>query len=200
MEETLLRNRLKRLLDNKLHIIAHESKGIHVGYIDTSIPSVAIIHYVSYLIGNIRSGDRHARTHESGEIRFYLEINVVGMRVIAPMARFRGHYTLKYIITCSLICMPERITGVGKCCGERIHRSIKAKTVEYVNKRKIHIHIVVKAGGVLIVPLDIMLRPFDRNVIGNHCAGVAEFGRSAIGTSDCLSGPSAFYFIKQNVF
>ena len=79
--------------------------------------------------------------------------------------------------------MPQRVLGGRKGFGETLYRSVKTLFLKYFHKSKIHIDIVVQAGNMVIVPLDLVLWPLDWDVVVDQGA-VNELGRSAIGASD----------------
>ena len=181
---------------NKSDIVRHEGKRIHSTDIYAAIPSVPIIHDMSDLVGYFGSRIRHSRRHQTGIVRLYLVIQIVCMRIIQPMPGSGRHDSLQNIITGRLVRMPERIAGCCKSHCKRIDRSIQPQAVEDIDKRQVHINIVIQPGRVLIPPLDIPIRPGNRDILLDHRPVIPELCRSAIGTTDRLSGPTAFYLIQ----
>ena len=92
--------------------------------------------------------------------------------------------------------MPERIGGRGKCLGERFYRSVKSLFLKHIHESKIHVDVIIKTGNMIIVPLDAVIRPDDGNVVV-YDGAVDEFRRSAIGTTDGLSGPATLDLVHE---
>ena len=182
--------------NDKPDIIRNKCQRIHGSYINTSIPTV-IIHDMTDLIRNFRSGIRHSRRHQTGIIGLDLVIQVIRMRVIQPMTGSRRHDTLQNIIPCSLVGMPQHISGFCKCHRKRIDRCIQSQTVEDIHKGQVHIDIIIQTGIVLIPPFDIAVRPGNRDIILYHRPVITKLRRSSVRTTDRLSGPSSFDFIHQ---
>ena len=92
--------------------------------------------------------------------------------------------------------MPERICGRGEGFGERLDRCIKAFFFKHFHKGKVHVDVVVKARCMVIVPLDPVVRPFDRYVVIDDAA-VTELGRTSVGASYGLACPASLNLVHK---
>ena len=94
--------------------------------------------------------------------------------------------------------MPERIAGVGEGMCHRVSRGVDAKTVENLDKRQIHVYIIVEIGIIGHGFGDIVrIAPWDLHFIADLDSLIFEFGGSAVGHTYCLTGPAALDFIQQ---
>ena len=84
----------KSFRDNCINVVIYISQCIHCSHVYTSIPSVAVVHDMPYLVRKIGGGIYHPRTYHSNEVCFNLEINIVSVRIIFPMSRCRWHNTV----------------------------------------------------------------------------------------------------------
>ena len=96
----------KSFRDNCINVIIYISQCIHCSHVYTSIPSVAVVHDMPYLVRKIGCGIYHPRTYHSNEVCFNLEINIVSVRIIFPMPGCRRHNTMQYVISGCLVGMP----------------------------------------------------------------------------------------------
>ena len=199
IEIALLRNCKQSFVDNASNVGIHESQRIHCPHKHASIPAVAIVHDVSYAVRYLRCRVWHCRAHQSGIIGFNLVVDIVGMRVVDPMARLRRHYTAQNVVSGSLVGVPQRIWCIGKSHGKRIGRSIDAQPVDDIDKSEVHIHIVVQTRRIVEPPFNCPIVPLQRNTVGNHLAAPAEFSWTAVGTAYGLSGPSTLYFVAKDI-
>ena len=200
VEFALLGNRFQRLGHHELHIVRDKSQRIHRPDINPAVPTVAVAHDMSYLIRNFGCAVGHSRIHQSCEIGFDLEVEVVCMGVVEPVSRLGGHNPVQDVIAGRLVCVPQAVFGRCESHRDGIHRGIEAETVEYLHERQVHIHIVVQTRGSFVPPFDITVRPRDRGVIRNHAALEVEFGGPSVGTSDGLAGPASLDFIEKHLF
>ena len=74
-------------------------------------------------VTNLIRGLRESRAHDSDEIGLNLKIDVVGMRIVHPVARFGRHDPVEDIIPRGLVGMPELIIVPGKGNGKRISQT-----------------------------------------------------------------------------
>ena len=189
-------NCFQSLSYNILYIIGNKSQCIHSPHINTTIPTIAIIHNMTYFIRNFRCCIGHAGAHQTCVISFYLIVNIISMGIILPMTGFGRHNTIQNIVTRSLIGMPQHITCIGKSHSKRIDRSIQSQTVKYIHKGQIHINIIIQTRFIFIIPFNIPIRPIDRNIILYHCPRISELCRTTIRATYCLTSPSSFNLIK----
>ena len=140
---TLGRNRLQGFPHYKLHIVVNEGQGIHGSHIHTPIHPIAVIHDVPQPPCHVRCGIDHPRSHQSGEIGLYLKIDVIGMWVIFPETRFRGHDPVQDVVACGLVSVPERISRACKSQGMKRVGRIEAMLFEHIHEGQVHVHIIV---------------------------------------------------------
>ena len=192
-------NRLQCFADDVVDVVADEGQRVHGSHEDPAIPSVAVVHDVACTVGYLGGGIRHAGRDEPCEVGLYLIVDVVGMRVVGPVARLRRHDAVEDVVAGCLVGMPQRVAGVGEGHGHRVGRCIETQTGHDLEECEVHIQVVIEAGGVVIVPLDAAGIPADGHTVGDAFAPVAELGGAAIGASDELSGPSAANLVEQFV-
>ena len=193
------RNGLEGLGADGLDIVADESEGIHVGHIDTTVPAVTIIHDMADLVGEIGGFIGHAGRHDARIIGFNLEVDVISMGIVFPMPGLRRHDAVQDVVARGLVGMPERISRMRKSIGKRLDRSIQPLLVEDIYERQVHVDIVIQTRGVVIIPLDSVLVPLDRDVVVDR-GGILEFGRSAVSAADDLAGPCSLDLVHQDIF
>ena len=102
------------------------------------------------------------------------------------------------IVTRGHVGMPERITGISERIGKGVYRRIQTHSVKDIDKSQVHIDVVIKAGRMVIVVLDAVLFPSNRDVAING-GGVLELGRSAVGAADDLTRPSTLYLVHKDI-
>ena len=86
MEVALLRDQLDRALDDALDVVLDERQRVHGGDEHSAVPAVAMVHDVPDPVADLGRRIDHARRHESGEVGFDLEIDVVGGGIVEPVA------------------------------------------------------------------------------------------------------------------
>ena len=86
IEGALLRNALKRYVHDFHRVVADEGGRIEGGNEGSSIETVAAVHYVSYLICNLKGLRHHARSHKPDKVSLNLEVQIVCVRVVEPMS------------------------------------------------------------------------------------------------------------------
>ena len=190
---------LQRLGNNKFHIVADIGNGVHCTDVDTAVPSVAVVHNVPHPIRDFRGGIGHSRRHYSRIVSLYLIVNIIGVGIVAPMARHRRTYATQNIVTCSLIGVPQIVACMSKSRGKRVGGRVEPQTVEHPHKGKIHINIVVERGHTLHIFSNVVgLAPRNLAAIGNHARTVLKLCGAAVGATEHLSRPCAFYLVHES--
>ena len=109
------RDGLEGFLHNERNIVGYKCESIHGSHIDTAVPTVSIVHDMSDFIGVTHGCIDHSRSHDAGIVGLDLEVDVVGMGVIAPVSGCRRHDAVQDVVAGLQIGMPERISGICKC-------------------------------------------------------------------------------------
>ncbi len=81
------RNRVERPRHDGAHVVVHERERVHGRDEDAAVPAVARVHDVADLVGVRRGRVGQPWRHEPDEVGLDLEVDVVGLRVVAPIAR-----------------------------------------------------------------------------------------------------------------
>ncbi len=111
---TLGRNGLEGFLDDKGDIVGDESEGIHGSHIHSAVPSIAVVHDMADLVGIFNGAVHHTRGHYTGVVCLDLEVDIICVGIVLPMAGFGGHDALENVIASLKIGMPERISCIGE--------------------------------------------------------------------------------------
>ncbi len=191
------RDRLQPFRHHPLHIVRHKRQRIHRRHVHAAIPPVAEVHDVPDTVADHAGGVGHAGRHQSRKIRLDLEIDIIGMRIIAPVAAFRSFDTVQQVEARRLVGVPQRVRSMRERIGEGINGRFQAVFLEYFHEGEVHVHIVVQSGRVVVPPFDAAAVPMHGHIILDHRAVVLEFEVAAISASDRLARPSAFDFILQ---
>ena len=128
------REYLEALGDYVLHVAAYECHGIHCRHVYAAVPAVAVVHDVSSAVAYLGRRLRHGGGHESGEVGLDLEIYVVCMGVVEPMARRGRHNAVEDVVPCRLVGMPQGVAGIGEGRSHGVCRRVYAETVYYLDK------------------------------------------------------------------
>ena len=192
------RDCLEGLIDNEVHVIADECERDHRGDIHSAVPAVAVVHHVADLVAVVGRGVDHSRSHQTGVVGLNLEVDVVGVRVVAPVAGLRRHHTVQDVVASELVGVPERVWGMGERVGEGLDRSVKAFLLEHLHESEVHVDIIVKPGDIVEPPFDRVLVPRNLDLVV-HEAGVLELRRSAVGAADGLAGPATLDLVHKNL-
>lgn len=189
---------LQRLGDNVLDVVAHECQSVHRRHIYSAVPSVAVVHYVSRAVAYLRGGVGHGGRHETREVGLDLEVDVVGVGIVTPVARCRGHHAVEYVVACRLVGVPQRVTGVGKGRGHRVGGGVDAQAVDHRNEGQVHVYVVVDPGGIEHRRAHVVgIAPRDFHFVADETLRMAELGRAAVGYAYRLAGPAALDLVEQ---
>ena len=132
----------------------------------------------------------HTGRHESREVGFDLEIEVVGVRIVLPVPAFGRFHSVENIVTRRLIGMPQLVGGIGEGTGHRVDGHVESVLVVNLDEGQIHVDVVVQAGLVIVPPFDIVVGPRDLVLVGNDRPVVLEFGRAPVGAAEvCPAQP-----------
>jgi hypothetical protein len=99
-------NRFQGFGGDELDVVRDEGQSIHGRDVDAAIPAVAVGHDMPDLVADFGGGVRNSGRHQSGEIRFDLKVDVVGVRILEPMAGFGRKKTVEDIIAGHLVGVP----------------------------------------------------------------------------------------------
>ena len=139
----------------------------------------------------------HSGRHKSGEIGLDLEVDVIGVGIVEPMARLGRTDSVKNVVTRCLIGMPKHVTRIGEGTGEGIGRSIDPKTLEDLHESQVHVYVVVQPRKLLEPLTDIAFGPRDGRIVLNHRTAEAELGGATVRTADSLAGPAAADLVEK---
>ena len=195
----LLRNRLESFRHDIIHVVADECQGVHRSDVNPAIPAIAIIHDVPYAVAVMHGSVDHPWSHESCIICLDLEIDVICMRVVLPIAGFWRHDAVQDVVPALLVCMPERIRRIGVSLCERLYRGIQSFFLEDFDEGEVHVDVVVESRRMVEVPFHAVLVPAYFHVVTDNSA-VFEFRRPTVCASDCLASPSSFNLVQEHFF
>ena len=77
------------------------------------------------------------------EISLDLEIDIVGVGIILPVARFRRLDAVEQVVAGCLVGMPQRISCMREGVCEGVHRGIQSQAVENLHEGGIHVYVVI---------------------------------------------------------
>ena len=197
MVTALLGDRLQGFPDDESDIIGDERQRIHGRHVNPAVPAVAVIHDMSRPVAYLRCRVGHSGRHKSGEIGLDLEVDVIGVGIVEPMARLGRTDSVKNVVTRCLIGMPKHVTRIGEGTGEGIGRSIDPKTLEDLHESQVHVYVVVQPRKLLEPLTDIAFGPRDGRIVLNHRTAEAELGGTAVRTADSLAGPAAADLVEK---
>ena len=195
---TLGRNRFQGFGDDIFDVVRDERQRIHGRHVDAAVPAVAVGHDVADAVAHFGGRIGHTGRHESREVGFDLEIEVVGVRIILPVPAFGCFHSVENIVTRRLIGMPQLVGGIGEGTGHRVDGHVESVLVVNLDEGQIHVDVVVQAGLVVVPPFDIVVGPRDLVLVGNDRPVVLEFGRTPVGAAESLSGPTALDLVQQH--
>ncbi len=135
---------LQGLLDDPLDVGADEGQAVHGRDIDPAVPAVAVVHDVADPVRDLRRRVDHARAHQPREIGLDLEIDVVGMGRVQPVAGLRRHQTAKDVVPGGLVGVPQRIAGVSKGPGVAGRGRVDALAGHDIDEGQVHVDVIVE--------------------------------------------------------
>ena len=119
------------------------------------------------------------------------------MRVVFPVTRSRRHNALQNVVAGLQVSVPEMILGVRERIGKVLDFGIQTLAVKDLDEGQVHIDIVIQIRSSVIAILDVTRIPADVNVLVDRY-GPFKFCRTAVRTSDNLSGPPAKHLILED--
>ncbi len=194
----LCRDCLEGLVDDEADVVADECEREHRRDVNSTVPAVTVVHHVADAVRIVGCCVDHARCHQTGVVGLDLEVDVVGVRVVVPVAGLRRHHAVEDVVATELVGVPKRVRGVGECIGERLDWSVKAFLLEHFHESEVHVHVVEQARKLVEPPFDHMVVPRNLDFVV-HEPGVLELGRSAVGAADDLSGPASLDLVHENL-
>ena len=76
---------------NLCRVRLHESCAVKACDVCSAVETVSAVHDVPHAICNVKGFSKHSGRHQAHEIGLNLEIEVVGVRVVEPVAALRRH-------------------------------------------------------------------------------------------------------------
>ena len=165
VEGALLWNRSESGLNYIARIVEIEGAAVKACHEGTAVESVARVHYVAYLVGDAQSLGHHCGGHQADEVGLDLEIKVVGMGVIEPVARLGGHDAVADVVAAGLVGVGQMVVGEGKCLGKLLLRAVESETLEGLHESAVVVDVVEEAGLLFPPVFHIVLRPRDRLIV-----------------------------------
>ena len=105
---------------------------------------------------------------------------------------------MQNIVASRLVGVPQWVACVGKCLGQRFYWGVDALALEHLDKRQVHIDVVIQSNRVGHRIANIVhIAPRNVVVVAHRSAQITELRRSAISHTYGLTGPTAFDFIHQ---
>ena len=98
--------------------------------------------FVRPLIGQLRQSG----THHANKVRFYLEVDVIGMEVIVRVSGHRRENAVVIVLARLGIGMPELIPRVGEKLLKHFGVGIPAFSVHHIHQGHLHIEVVLPFG------------------------------------------------------
>ena len=191
-------NRLEPFRHDVVDVIGDESERVHRRDVDATIPAVAGVHDVADAIRDVSCRVRHAGRHEPDEVGFDLEVDIVRVRVVAPLAGLRRLHAFQNVVSRHLVGVPQLISRVGKSLGKPLRRRVHAVLLDDVDEGEVDVDVVVQSRRLLEGLFQERVVPGDRRVVLDHRAAVAEFRRPSERDADCLPRPPSFDLVAQH--
>ena len=190
---------LQGLVDDKVDIVAYEGKGVHGRHVNAAVPAISVVHHVADLVAVVCGGIDHAGGHDACVVGLDLEVDVIGVRIVQPVARFRRHDAGEDVVTGLAVGMPKRIGRVGEGLGKGFDGGVQAFLGEYFYEGQVHVHIVVQAREAVVPAFDAVFRPGNVDFLVDG-GSILEFGGATVGAADDLAGPGAFDLVLEDFF
>jgi hypothetical protein len=197
--EALRRDHPERLLDEAVDIVLDKGQRIHGRHVKPAVVSVPVVHDVAHAVADPGRRIDHAGAHQTCEIGLDLEIDVVGMGVVQPVAGLRRSDAVEDVIAGHLVGVPEHVAGLGELLSESPGRRIQPFLLDNLNKGQVHVDVVVKTGHVFEEPRQRIRSPVQRLIVGDKSALKTKLGRTAVGAADGLPGPASLDLVQQAV-
>ena len=198
-EGALLRNGLQGHVHDAGRVILHESGTIQAGNESSAIETVSAVHDMTYTRGDIQGFRNHARSHQAHEIGLDLEVQVVGVRIVDPVAGCGRHDALAHIVPACLIGVGQVVRCVGKTQGQLLGRGVQPQLFEGFGKGEVVVNVVKQAGFAVPPVLHIAFSPADGNLFGDDGAAELEFRGGAIHHADGLTSPAAHNLVHKGI-
>jgi len=186
------RNGKQRFFDDLRDVIFKKGFGIKGGHEGSAIHSIAVIHDMSGFIGQLVSGDRHSRAHESDVVGFDLEVDIIGMEVIIGVSRPGREDAVEKVLPGLHIGVPEGVACLGEEFLGFLCRGVRAIAVHGHQEGELDIDVILPEGA-----FDVAGNPVDGIFIGLSLG--PEFGWGAIGHPDHFACPASGDFVLQGI-
>ena len=197
IEGALVRDGLERHVEHLGRVVAYEGRGVEPRHEGAAVEAVAAVHDVAHARGDVERLGHQPGGHQSDEVGLNLEVEVVGVGVVDPVARGRRHDAVADVVASRLVGVCQMVLGKGEAARQRLGRAVEPLLLEGLDEGQVVVDVVEKSR--LLVPpvLDVVLRPGDGLVVLNGRTGELEFGRGAEDDADGLAGPAAANLVVE---
>ena len=191
------RNGLDGLADHGRDVVTDIGQRIHRRREDAAVPAVTVVHDVADPVGDGGRRVGHAGGQHPDKVRLDLEIDVVGVGIVLPVAGGRCRNPVQDVVAGCLVGVPEFIGRVREGVGKVLHRGVDPLLGHHLQEGQVHIDIVVEAGIFNKGIIDVIVVPDDRHFVGHQAALELELGGAAVGAADGLGEPAALDLVGQ---
>ena len=177
----------------------HERGAVQAGHEGAAVEAVTAVHDMAHAAGDVQRLRDHARGHQADEVGLDLEVQVVGVRVVQPVAGFGRHDALADVVAPRLIRVCEVIIGIGEAQRKVFARAVQSELVERFREGEVVVDVVEQAG--LLVPpvFDITFAPRNGLRVRNQGSLMLELGGRSVDHAYGLAGPAALDFVHQDI-
>ena len=180
-------------------IVFHKGCAVKACDVGSAVESVSAVHYVANPVCYVKRFREHAGRHQADEIGLNLEVKVVGVGVVEPVAAFRRHDALAHVVPSRLVGMGKVIGRVCKAQGKVLGRCVQTKLFKGLGKSEVVVDVVKETGLTVPPVLDVALAPADRNLFRDYCAAEFELCGSAVHYAYGLARPAALDLVHEGI-
>ena len=197
VEGRLLGDRLEGFGHDVVDIVGEKRQRVHGSYIDTAVPAVTIAHHVADGVAVVCGCLGHTGSHQTGIVGLNLEVDVVGMRIVLPVARGGRLHTLQDIVAGTLVGVPQGVFGIGEGVGKLADGSVQPFLLKYLYEGEVHVDVVIQTGERVVVVFHPGVVPYYLGLVGDYLSVVLELSRTTKGAAYGLSCPATLDFVLQ---
>ena len=190
---------LKSHIHYLCRVILNESGAVKACNVGSAVESVSAVHDVAHPVCYVKGLGKHAGSHEAHEVGLNLEIKVVGVGVVEPVAAFRGHDALADVVPSGLVGMGKVIWRVGKAQREVFGRCPQSQLLEGLRKGEVVVNVVKQAWFTVPPVLDVAFSPANGDFLRNYGSAELEFRGGTVNHPYCLSCPAALDLVHEGV-
>ena len=180
-------------------VVFDERGAVQAGYEGSAVKAVTAVHDVTHAVCNVKRLGNHARGHKTDEIGLDLEVQVVGVRVVEPVAGLRRHDALADVVPAGLIGMGKMVGRVCKPHGQFFRRRVKPQLPKSFGEGEVVVNVVKEAGLAEPPVLDVAFSPGDGHIVRDQRSAELEFRGSTVNHAYCLAGPAAHYLVHERI-